>query len=144
MIRKHLWRDLRPWICHDSACDFGNEPFASREDWIEHLEFDHDFHLAWRSFQCPLCHKETGEGKAAIIHHLARHMEEISLAALPSGYDSDNDLEESEVEDKNEDNDGDSDSYVSLGELSEVSQAPDSHLADAYSTHNSTDEQSSN
>ncbi|KAI8711687.1 hypothetical protein NCS52_01432900 [Fusarium sp. LHS14.1] len=106
--KKHLWRDLRPWICHDSACDFGNEPFASRKDWIEHLEFDHDFHLAWGSFECPLCHEETGKGKTAIINHLACHMEEISLAALPSGYDSDNDLEESgdEYDDEDEDSTG--------------------------------------
>ena len=98
MIRKHLWRDLRPWICHDITCDLGNEPFTSREDWIEHLEFDHGFHLAWGSFECPLCHEETGKGKTTIVHHLARHMEEISLAALPSGYDSDNDLEESDAD----------------------------------------------
>lgn len=99
MIRKHLWRDLRPWICHDAACGFSNESFVSREDWIEHLEFDHCFRPAWSSFQCSLCHEETGEGKTAIIHHLSSHMEEISLAALPSGYDSDNDLKESEDED---------------------------------------------
>lgn len=36
-------------------------------------------------------------------------MEEISLAALPSGYDSDNDLEESDDEDKDEDKDEDED-----------------------------------
>ncbi|RTE81251.1 hypothetical protein BHE90_004236 [Fusarium euwallaceae] len=113
--KKHLWRDLRPWICHDSACDFGNEPFASREDWIQHLEFDHDFQPAWSSFECPLCHEETGKGKTAIVHHLTRHMEEISLAALPSGYDSDNDIEESEDEaedeEEDEDEDGDEDEY---------------------------------
>ncbi|KAJ4172489.1 hypothetical protein NW754_002689 [Fusarium falciforme] len=114
--KKHLWRDLRPWICHDSTCDFGNEPFTSREDWIEHLEFDHNFQLAWGSFECPLCHEETGEGKTAIIHHLASHMEEISLAALPSGYDSDNDLEESDDEDKNEDEDDEKDGDIN-GEI---------------------------
>ncbi|RSL54801.1 hypothetical protein CEP54_009665 [Fusarium duplospermum] len=107
--KKHLWRDLRPWICHDSACDFGNEPFASLEDWVQHLEFDHDFQPSWSSFECPLCHEETGEGKTVIVNHLARHMEEISLAALPSGYDSDNDLEESGDENEDEDEGGDED-----------------------------------
>ncbi|KAM6511507.1 hypothetical protein FALCPG4_016511 [Fusarium falciforme] len=144
--KKHLWRDLRPWICHDSTCDFGNEPFTSREDWIEHLEFDHNFQLAWGSFECPLCHEETGEGKTAIIHHLASHMEEISLAALPSGYDSDNDLEESDDEDKNEDEDdekdGDINGEIVQGGVSEGSQVLDSLLADASSPRNLTDEQS--
>ncbi|EEU37566.1 uncharacterized protein NECHADRAFT_87435 [Fusarium vanettenii 77-13-4] len=97
--RQHLRRDGYG-VC---TCDLGNEPFTSRKDWIEHLEFDHDFHLAWGSFECPLCHEETGKGKTDIVHHLARHMEEISLAALPSGYDSENDLEESEDEGKYED-----------------------------------------
>ncbi|RSM09079.1 hypothetical protein CDV31_007846 [Fusarium ambrosium] len=153
--KKHLWRDLRPWICHDSACNFGNEPFASRQDWIEHLEFDHDFQPAWSSFECPLCHEETGEGKTAIVHHLARHMEEISLAALPSGYDSNNDLEESEDENEDEDNDDkdDGDEYrdedghdngeIVQGKVSEGSQMLDS-LADAFSTHDPTDEESVN
>ncbi|UPL00083.1 hypothetical protein LCI18_011017 [Fusarium solani-melongenae] len=147
--KKHLWRDLRPWICHDSACDFGNEPFTSREDWIEHLEFDHNFQLAWGSFECPLCHEETGEGKTAIIHHLASHMEEISLAALPSGYDSDNDLEGSEDEaknedtdeDKNGDDDGDDDDCISEGEVSDDFVVLEPPLADGSSAHDPIDQQ---
>ncbi|KAH7124218.1 hypothetical protein EDB81DRAFT_890307 [Dactylonectria macrodidyma] len=90
--KKHLWLDLRPWVCHDTTCEFGNEPFDSREDWIQHLALGHDFQDAWNSFECPLCHEETGEGEAAITRHLASHMEEISLAALPTGYDSDDDI----------------------------------------------------
>ncbi|KAJ4239515.1 hypothetical protein NW757_012730 [Fusarium falciforme] len=73
-------------------------------------------------------------------------MEEISLAALPSGYDSDNDLEESDDEDKNEDEDdekdGDINGEIVQGGVFEGSQVLDSLLADASSPRNLTDEQS--
>ena len=51
-----------------------------------------------------MCHDETGDGKFAITHHLSSHMEEISLAALPSGIDLDNDSDlDSAAEDKSDD-----------------------------------------
>ncbi len=42
----------------------------------------------WKSTNCLLCSQETGDGKATIIQHLAKHLEEISLSALPAGIDS--------------------------------------------------------
>ena len=36
-----------------------------------------------------MCHEDTGKGKAAISRHLSSHMEEISLAALPAGVETD-------------------------------------------------------
>lgn len=86
--RKHLWKDLRPWICHDATCQFGDEPFSSQEDWVQHLSLDHGMGGDWKPIECPLCFELTGEGKSAITRHLAVHMEEISLAALPNRGDS--------------------------------------------------------
>lgn len=36
-----------------------------------------------------MCHEETGDGKFGITRHLSSHMEEISLAALPAGVETD-------------------------------------------------------
>ncbi len=41
----------------------------------------------WKSINCVLCSEVTGPGKRAITRHLATHLEEISLSALPSGVD---------------------------------------------------------
>ena len=104
--RKHLYLDLCPWICHDLNCNFGTELFQTREEWAQHLGLEHGLYPEWKSFPCPMCHDETGDGKFAITRHLSSHMEEISLAALPAGIDLDNDSDlDSVVEDKSDDTD---------------------------------------
>lgn len=86
--KKHLYSDLRPWLCHDADCELGSQPFASRDEWIQHLSLDHGFQGKWNAVECPLCNESTGEGKSAVLDHLGGHMEEISLASLPAGADS--------------------------------------------------------
>lgn len=72
------------------SCQYGNEPFSSKQDWVQHLSLQHDFQSNWRSVNCPLCIEPTGDGKMAIMKHLANHFEEISLSSLPTGVDSEN------------------------------------------------------
>ena len=38
----------------------------------------------WNSVKCVLCAEDTGGGKSALTTHLAKHLEEISLSALPT------------------------------------------------------------
>lgn len=54
-----------------------------------HLAVEHGLGPEWKSHPCPLCRNHTGEGKELISLHVSRHMEEIALNALPSGYESD-------------------------------------------------------
>ena len=42
----------------------------------------------WNSVKCVLCAEDTGGGKSALTTHLAKHLEEISLSALPAGVGS--------------------------------------------------------
>jgi hypothetical protein len=37
----------------------------------------------WDSLKCSLCKEETGSGKSAVTRHYSKHLEEISLSALP-------------------------------------------------------------
>ncbi|CCF33940.1 hypothetical protein CH063_06033 [Colletotrichum higginsianum] len=90
-FERHLFDDLRPWMCHDASCQYGNEPFSSKEDWAQHLALQHGFQSDWHSLDCPFCLESTGDGKTAILKHLATHFEEISLSSLPPGVDSDSD-----------------------------------------------------
>ncbi|KAH7145484.1 hypothetical protein B0J13DRAFT_322822 [Dactylonectria estremocensis] len=94
---EHLYMDLRPWVCHEAACEYGNDSFHSRDDWIQHLALQHGFDNGWQSIECPFCLEPTGSGKVVIVKHLSSHMEEISLASLPAGVDSDSDDESSSI-----------------------------------------------
>jgi hypothetical protein len=49
----------------------------------------------WEQIKCPLCGDEAGPGKIAITTHLGRHLEEISLSALPAALDSETNSEAS-------------------------------------------------
>ncbi|KAI3553328.1 hypothetical protein CABS03_12695 [Colletotrichum abscissum] len=85
--KRHLYNDLMPWQCLEPSCGHLGV-FGTREDWVSHLALDH-FGPEWKESECPLCRKDTGCGKTAILSHLGGHLEEISLAALPSNPDSD-------------------------------------------------------
>lgn len=93
--RKHLFLDLQPYTCFYEKCAWSSQPFADRQLWSNHLELDHNLGPNWDGVECPLCLEVTKSGKSAILIHFARHMEDISLAALPREVDSD---AESEVD----------------------------------------------
>ena len=101
--KQHLYEDLRPWLCLDLSCSLGNAAFNSRNDWISHLALGHGMEPQWKSFQCSLCLVSTGDGKIAITKHLGAHLEEISLAALPSGV---NESEDGKSEDTGSEGEG--------------------------------------
>ncbi|KAH8900698.1 hypothetical protein GQ53DRAFT_835635 [Thozetella sp. PMI_491] len=86
--KRHIYLDLQPYTCLDILCPYSNATFETREKWVSHLGLDHEMDPQWRSTSCPLCKEETGDGKVAITRHLSKHLEEISLSALPIGDDS--------------------------------------------------------
>ncbi|KAM9878516.1 hypothetical protein VDGL01_07368 [Verticillium dahliae] len=89
--KKHLYLDLKPWVCHDISCAYGDKPFPNRREWVHHLAQHHDFEVSTESINCPLCHEKMPEDKLKVIAHLAAHLEEISLAALPPMAESEED-----------------------------------------------------
>lgn len=102
--KQHLYEDLQPWVCLDAECPNIRKTFRTRKDWISHLALDHGLEPDWVSMRCPLCHHYTGSGKTLIATHLSSHLEEISLAVLPTNYDSDEESASSELEDGNLEN----------------------------------------
>ncbi|WQF83671.1 hypothetical protein CDEST_08685 [Colletotrichum destructivum] len=85
--KRHLFNDLKPWICYETSCQYGIEPFSSEEAWAQHLASQHGFQSDWH---CPLCLEPIGDGKTVALKHLANHLEDISHLALPPGLDSNN------------------------------------------------------
>jgi hypothetical protein len=77
--------DLRPYTCIFVNCAFVDNPFPNQQLWVDHLEIEHGLGPAWEGIQCPLCLEHTENGKDAVLTHLASHMEDISLVALPRG-----------------------------------------------------------
>ncbi|KAK4442281.1 hypothetical protein QBC34DRAFT_259321, partial [Podospora aff. communis PSN243] len=87
--KSHLMADLKPYVCFEAKCHrFG---FNNRGDWISHLELDHHYGTGKESVSCPLCGEQIDHGKVAITSHIAHHLEEISLSALPAGTDENDD-----------------------------------------------------
>ena len=125
--RRHLVRDLQPYLCTFEKCILGSEMYEGRKLWWRHETQYHrqtwicvnhcqrefssktDFakhmkrflpsltddqietfsHVCARSFgvdasvECPLC-KEKQKGSLRLGKHIARHLEEIALRALPA------------------------------------------------------------
>ncbi|QYT04574.1 hypothetical protein H0G86_011476 [Trichoderma simmonsii] len=93
--KQHIYLDLQPYMCLDLSCPYSSSTFESRDKWISHLALDHEMEPKWASTECPLCREETGNGKIAITKHLSKHLEEVSLSALPVEVDSDAESENS-------------------------------------------------
>ncbi|KAJ4857089.1 ARID/BRIGHT DNA binding domain-containing protein [Trichoderma breve] len=93
--KQHIYLDLQPYMCLDLSCPYSSSTFESRDKWIAHLALDHEMEPKWASAECPLCREETGNGKIAITKHHSKHLEEVSLSALPVEVDSDAESENS-------------------------------------------------
>ncbi|KAI1500655.1 hypothetical protein F5X99DRAFT_385546 [Biscogniauxia marginata] len=86
--KKHLFSDLKPYVCLDSKCDFNKTPFSTKSEWEDHLALDHDYPQASKGCTCPICQEKFSDGLMHVKTHLARHLEEISLTVLPTNLDS--------------------------------------------------------
>jgi hypothetical protein len=87
--KRHLYTDLEPYACLEPQCSQTTRSFSNRNNWISHLALDHRYQPEWDAVTCPLCFETTEKGKLAVTTHLARHLEEISLSALPAYPDED-------------------------------------------------------
>ena len=59
---------------------------------MNHLQDQHGMDARVSEVTCPLCVESTSRDRDVLSLHVARHMEEIALAILPSGVDSDDEL----------------------------------------------------
>ncbi|RDL40556.1 uncharacterized protein BP5553_00535 [Venustampulla echinocandica] len=128
--KKHVFRDLQPYVCTFETCAKASRMFDSRRDWFDHELINHrkewfctadcqqsfkvqgefedhmqDVHqisspnqlsalvdMCQRPVdedaeeQCPLCMETLGSMKQ-LCRHLARHLEELALFALPRSKD---------------------------------------------------------
>jgi hypothetical protein len=93
--KKHVYLDLQPYTCYLQSCFSVSTPFDTRDQWAEHLDLEHNLGPEWNSIRCPLCEEETGDGRIKVTLHVASHLEEIALAAIPASVE---DCESSDTE----------------------------------------------
>ena len=105
--------DLRPWICCQVECPCDQTPFESKDMWLRHLQAQHHLHPEWDDKTCPFCAQSVPEGGAATISHVELHLQEISLMALPSQADTE-EQGRSDVSDGGSDPRRDSEPYVGV------------------------------
>ena len=77
---KHIFRDLKPYVCIYRGCDTPEKLYDTRSQWFQHLHESHQIMVD--SLMCPLC-KEFQQSLKYFERHLARHLEELALFVLP-------------------------------------------------------------
>ncbi|KAK0632476.1 hypothetical protein B0T14DRAFT_560164 [Immersiella caudata] len=96
--RRHLLSDLRPWICCQVSCDCARAPYRTRNEWLVHLQAQHEVHPYWNDKKCPFCPRVVEAGGREMIRHVERHLKQLSLAALPANPGDDDGGSESDRE----------------------------------------------
>lgn len=106
---KHVFQDLRPYICTISTCTTPDKLYSTRHEWLHHPNMVHPAAMTSddtleKSGGVTVCDLCKGEIELGITHdrHLAHHLQELALFILPGGE------EESSV-DENQDSESVSD-----------------------------------
>ncbi|MCJ1451659.1 hypothetical protein MMC28_001999 [Mycoblastus sanguinarius] len=87
---RHIFKDIKPYVCTFSDCSTPDTLYDSRHEWFSHEKRDHHT----ESLICPLC-KDTLISSKQFERHVARHLEELALFALPrSEMNDDHDEDE--------------------------------------------------
>lgn len=88
---RHIFKDIKPYVCTFPDCSMPDRLYDSRREWYYHETTEH----GREGFVCSLC-KTTLETSKQYERHVARHLEELALFALPR-------IEMDEAEDDNDD-----------------------------------------
>jgi len=75
--RRHVFRDLRPYVCTFEDCQNAGKLYVSRHDWIYH-----ELQIHRREYVCKECHKIYSNRKEMSTHLREHYGESISPAQL--------------------------------------------------------------
>ena len=91
--RQHLMSDLQPYVCVFPHCSFAlpSTEGSVVSAWVKHFNENHHLTTVEEKQKCPLCAARILPVR--FISHIAQHLENIALAALPREYESDSDSE---------------------------------------------------
>ena len=94
--KMHVFKDLQSYVCVWQSCQSSLKRVGKRADWEHHEITEHCMDENWlrETFdgrKCPLCLKPLMVSIRGFFVHLGKHLEAISLAALPYDTSSDTD-----------------------------------------------------
>ena len=75
---RHIFKDIKPYVCTFPECSMPDRLYDSRREWYFHETTEH----RREEFVCSLC-KDTLKSSKQYERHVARHLEELALFALP-------------------------------------------------------------
>ena len=99
---RHIFKDVKPYVCTFTDCSMPDRLYDSRREWHLHETTEH---LRRGDLACALC-KDTLKSAKQYERHVARHLEELALFALPR----------TEMEDAEDDDDDVFDARASTSE----------------------------
>ncbi|KAI1828135.1 hypothetical protein F4861DRAFT_244970 [Xylaria intraflava] len=70
---KHVYSDLRPYVCLAPRCPMQNHKFSRRSNWIHHMMQSH-----WRIWRCLYC-QEAADTLAEYWRHLQTHLGTLTV-----------------------------------------------------------------
>ncbi|EJT74831.1 hypothetical protein GGTG_08669 [Gaeumannomyces tritici R3-111a-1] len=88
---EHLIRDARPYMCVELSCPRKFQPYATREEWVAHIDEHYSTRAPKRSaerLRCPICgfvYPGADMGIGKIATHLSRHLELIAAVVIIPG-----------------------------------------------------------
>ncbi|KAH4006804.1 hypothetical protein HBI13_234900 [Parastagonospora nodorum] len=87
--KKHVFDDILAYSCFFAECSDTHVFYENSDALMTHLQDDHGMDVQVLDVTCPLCVQFTSGDRDILSLHIARHMEEVALAILPTGVDSD-------------------------------------------------------
>ncbi|KAJ5598652.1 hypothetical protein N7537_008736 [Penicillium hordei] len=75
--KRHVFRDLRPYVCTFEDCPNGGKLYVSRHDWIYH-----ELQIHRRNYVCKVCQKMCSNRKEMSAHLREHYDESISPSQL--------------------------------------------------------------
>lgn len=76
--RKHVFRDLRPYVCLSEGCQTPDHLYMRRNDWKMHMRREH-----WKTWHCPFgCDAEFDCAKGFQSHVKTAHEQNVSLEKI--------------------------------------------------------------
>ncbi|RAL00412.1 uncharacterized protein BO80DRAFT_315184, partial [Aspergillus ibericus CBS 121593] len=80
---RHVFNDLKPYVCVIPDCQIPHRLYESRREWYAHMQAQHRMSLSAGDHpKCLLCGSRLSPGEV-LEKHVARHLEELALFALP-------------------------------------------------------------
>lgn len=116
---KHVFLDLQPYTCLDIGCKTPQRLYATRHDWLQHMQEDHPDKCDSRSVcqgesKCPLC-GESLQNAMQLGKHSARHLQDLALFVVPQSlYGINEEEEDSSTQGSRVDNEAGSSSIENL------------------------------